>query len=872
MVSNPMRDPAVTVGIGGDASGLNSAVGSAQNSLAGLRKSVGLVSGALAGLGGAAIAGSISAFGDFDEAMQESVAVMGDVSDGMRADLEQTAREVATSTRHSHEEAAESFYYLSSAGLEAQESIAAMPEVADFAAAGNMEMAEATDVATNVMSAFGYEADQMNQVTDTLAGTVANHNQTMEGMSTAMSQVAPISSSLGISIEETSAAIGMLGDVGIQGSRAGTQLRNVFSKLSDESSTASQELAAMGVTLRDNEGNLLSFEEILRNMNDAGVDASDAAKIFGRRAGPAMAALLEQGSDQMGENTEHIADMEGATQDMAETQRDTLNAAIDIFRSRLNDIAITIGEAFMPMVNDMMSVVNDAADRFGEFIDTVDSQTLAKVLGGGTFAAIATAISALVSGPIGLLIGAIGILTAAWTQNWGNIQETAQTAIGVLTDLWDEHGDEILGFVDTVVATLQDLGEIFFEVIGTVVDFLDEHQEEISDIIGGVIEVLTDLAEVVDTVLSDVQEWFEDNEEAIESAIDGVMDVLSGYVDFYVHTLFPAVRRVLEWLAPRIDRVVGAIASNLGPVLAEVGETLSALADYAAIAGDVLTSMWKSVDQIVVPIVSGLTDILETGLISAIDLLGEGLQLVMNILQGDFGEALENLKSILSTAIEGSLDILGVIKDGIAAAVAWIGRKGANVLIGAFEFITGSGENKGLPGVITDGFKSGFEDAAEWLKKGPSTIAEAIESLADAIKDAVQGAITDAVTLGLASAGADGEIPSGSVGVTGGGVSQYRPSAQTGGRITSSGMVKAHAGEVIVPPAQVSDRGPADIAVTMPEGTTADMSTVEARLERINDQLRRLEIPSEIVANGKPLAEVTREFDQRYNKSRVVSR
>ena len=83
-------------------------------------------------------------------------------------------------------------------------------------------MAEATDVATNVMSAYGYEADEMASVTDTLTATVSNHNQTMPGMAEAMSTVAPIASSLGIGLEETSAAIGQMGDVGIQGERAGT--------------------------------------------------------------------------------------------------------------------------------------------------------------------------------------------------------------------------------------------------------------------------------------------------------------------------------------------------------------------------------------------------------------------------------------------------------------------------------------------------------------------------------------------------------------------------------------------------------------------------------------------------------------------------
>ncbi|WP_197075819.1 phage tail tape measure protein [Halostagnicola sp. A56] len=426
---------------------------------------------------------------NFDQAMQRSISVMGDVDESMRDKLEQRAREVANTTTHSADQAAQSYYYLASAGLDAAQSMEAMPEVAAFAEAGNMQMAEATDVATNVMSAFGYEADEMSKVTDTLTGTVSNHNQTMEGMSTAMSNVAPIASSLGISIEETSAAIGQMGDVGIQGQRAGTALRNVLSQVSDETSPVTKRLEEMGVATRDSEGNILSLTQILKNMENAGVEASDAASIFGTEAGPAMAALISEGSSALEENTQKLEDADGATREMATTQRDTLNAQLQIAKSNLLDVGIAIGSILIPMLTTLTGYATVAAERFqglnkGQQRAIVVVAALVAALGpllilvgtlltmlpamatGASMAAGAfgTLWSALL-GPIGLVIAAVIGLAAAWKTNFMNIQGHTEDGVNAVLDLLN-------WMVDQVNKILPNRWEIDFEAED--VDFTTE--------------------------------------------------------------------------------------------------------------------------------------------------------------------------------------------------------------------------------------------------------------------------------------------------------------------------------------------------------------------------------------------------------------
>lgn len=393
----------------------------------------------------------------FDQAMQKSIAVMGDVDEAMREDLEQTAREVATSTTASHQQAAESFYFLASAGLTAAESMEAMPQVAAFAEAGQMNMAEATDVATNVMSAFGYEASQMNEVTDTLTATVTGHNQTMQGMADAMSRVAPTAAGMGVEIEEAAAAIGLLGDVGIQGQRAGTALNRALTVLSNPTGRAAERINELGVSVRNSNGDLRSITEIMADFEAAGADSADMAAIFGTEAGPAMSSLLQQGTGALQQSISRLREAEGATRSVAQTQRDTLNAELQIMRSNLEDAGVAIGANFLPMLSTLSGHVKRAGQWFANLSDRQQKMAIATgavaaaagplLMVGGTLLTMlpamasgftmVTAAAAPVTAPILAIVGAVGLLSAAYATDFMGIRSTTANVVGGVMDNLD---------------------------------------------------------------------------------------------------------------------------------------------------------------------------------------------------------------------------------------------------------------------------------------------------------------------------------------------------------------------------------------------------------------------------------------------------
>src|SRR6056297_2218606 len=204
---------------------------SALDKAGGKLKGFGKIAGAIGAAAGAAIGGiaitSVKEFAKFDSALNQSLAIMGDVSQALQDDMANAAKEVAKTTSFSAEQAAESFYFLASAGLDAEAQIEAMPQVAKFAQAGMFDMATATDIATDAQSALGLASDDaaenldnLTRVTDVFVKAATLGNLSVEQLGTAMTAKAGTAlQNLGKDLEEGAAALTIFADQGIKGER-----------------------------------------------------------------------------------------------------------------------------------------------------------------------------------------------------------------------------------------------------------------------------------------------------------------------------------------------------------------------------------------------------------------------------------------------------------------------------------------------------------------------------------------------------------------------------------------------------------------------------------------------------------------------------
>ncbi len=356
-----------------DKSGLNKANSSLKKFGANAAK-IGAAAGAA--IGGAAVF-SIKKFADFDQALNKSIAIMGDVSDALRGDMADAAREVAKQTTFSAEEAAESFFFLASAGLDAEQSVAAMPQVAKFAQAGMFDMALATDLATDAQSALGLASDDTEQnlenltrVTDVFVKANTLANTSVEQLASAItSKAGNALKTVGKDIEEGAAALAVFADQGIKGERAGTLLTNTLFGLTDNAEKNSEAFEELGIRVFDAEGNMRNMSDIAADVTNAFDGMSEEQKLaelsalgFTKQTREGVLALMGN-SDALSEYEEKLNDAGGTADEVANNQLETFNAQMDLVKSRVEDAALELGEKLMPFILDFTEDLGPLIDK-----------------------------------------------------------------------------------------------------------------------------------------------------------------------------------------------------------------------------------------------------------------------------------------------------------------------------------------------------------------------------------------------------------------------------------------------------------------------------------------------------------------------------
>jgi TP901 family phage tail tape measure protein len=340
-------------------------------------KSLAKVGAGLAVFGGLAV----KSFASFDDAMTQSTAIMGNLSDDMKTKMSDAAREMARTTTFSATEAAKSFYFLASAGLDAESSIMALPKVAKFAQAGMFDMALATDLLTDAQSALGLtirndavaNMNNMVRVSDVLVKANTLANASVEQFSTALTNKAGAAmKAVGMDIEEGVAVLAAFADQGIKSEEAGTQFGIVLRDLQTKALANTEQFAKYGVTVFDSTGELRNMADIIADVEGALDGQSDATKKqtllamgFSDKSVASMMALIGT-SDSIREYEEQLRLASGTTEEIAAKQLTSLSAQLTLAKNNLNDVAITIGEKLAPFVRAMAIIFQNFGKIVGE--------------------------------------------------------------------------------------------------------------------------------------------------------------------------------------------------------------------------------------------------------------------------------------------------------------------------------------------------------------------------------------------------------------------------------------------------------------------------------------------------------------------------
>lgn len=181
-----------------------------------LKKSMDAISKASIAVGGAVVAGiggSVKIASNFESAMSRVKSITL-ATDDQFADLESTARQLASTTQYSASEIADGFSYLGMAGFEVNEIISSMPGVLTLASSAQLDLGRSSDILSNILTGFGMSAEESGRAVDVLAKTMTTANTDLPQLGDALKYVAPVASALGLDIEQTAAAIGKMSDAG----------------------------------------------------------------------------------------------------------------------------------------------------------------------------------------------------------------------------------------------------------------------------------------------------------------------------------------------------------------------------------------------------------------------------------------------------------------------------------------------------------------------------------------------------------------------------------------------------------------------------------------------------------------------------------
>ena len=336
--------------------------GNIQKMGANLSKSVSLP---LAGIA----ATSVKVFADFEQGMAKVKAVSGATGAEFEK-LSADAKRLGSATRFTATEVAGLQLEYSKLGFTTKETLNATEATLKLAQATDTDLARAAEVAGSTLRAFGLETTETSHLTDVMAKAFSSSALDMEAFGNSMSFVAPVAKAAGVSVEETSAMLGVLADAGIKGSKAGTALRRIFSELS-------------------NDGTPLT--EQFKKLSEEGLNLADAKDEVGRSAQSAL-LVLANGAEKIDPFTQALINSEGAAAEMAATMDATTIGQIKLMQSAIEGAQLAIGGALAPVITDITKKISKLANRFTSLND---GQQKTVIIVGALAAGIGPAIIAI---------------------------------------------------------------------------------------------------------------------------------------------------------------------------------------------------------------------------------------------------------------------------------------------------------------------------------------------------------------------------------------------------------------------------------------------------------------------------------------------
>lgn len=675
---------------------------------------------------------------DFEKHMTASLAIMGDVTQSQRARMEEAARSIAKVTTFSANDAADAYFYLAGAGYDAEQSISALPVVARFAAAGNMDLEKSTELLMNAQTSMNLKVDDatqnmenMTRVSDVLTAAQIESTATLEQMSEALiNKAAPALRLVNKDIEEGAAVLMVMANQGVKGRAAGTGLAIVLRELQTKAIKNKDAWKELGVAAFDAEGNMRNMADIVGDLEGVlgGMSDEQQRVILGQlgftdRSMGFIQALLGQ-SEAIRGYEEDLRSAGGTTETVAQKQLDNFNAQMTIMWHKIVDVGISIGQKLLPGARDMVEAIGNWFDANHELIVSIVTG-LAGAIGwliGTAIKNLMTAIGAVADfitwfkdTPLGELIESfVRLFTGQkmfeddFLGFWLQIKEVFAPIVGFIQAVVNNF-DQLEGYAgdDSAMGVLGEavvfLNEAFAWLVENILPMLQEGfrvlvEEIIPAFIAGLMWVIDEVIPVLIAVFNMV--------------IDEVIPRLVDAFTWVYQEIFPAVGEAIRWVAEEVVPVLAAVFAHLADwvvdnmplIQAIIGQVMGAVSTAFQVAWEIIKFIWTAFGQhiwagakmfgsVAIPVITG-----------AISFLLETFKFVFDAI-GKIWQAFADAGEIVVRAVKGVFRGLGRffgdVWDGIGGAF----RTGLNVVVDL------------LNGFI--GFLNGFKLSIPEIDLGP---------------------------------------------------------------------------------------------------------------------------------------------------------
>lgn len=647
--------------------------------------------------------------------------------------LSETAEDLALATVFSASQVGSAMETMSRAGFSTTETLEGVRAVLDTAAAEGIQMAEAAKIVTQNLRAFGKTSSEAGIVADILARASSRANTNIVGLGEGLKYAAPIARTMGVTLEETVSVLSMLADTGLEGSLAGTTLKNALIKMAKPSTEGAKVMKKLGLTVRDAKGDFLGMSAVLKqlatgmNVYGGRVDrAAAAAELFGLR-GIALTNLLNRldtatagGAKTFDEFLEMLKESSGAAAEMATTRLDTLGGKLKLIGSSLEVFWINVMKPFLDPLKD---AVQGGIDQFNLLIQAMrwvqkPFEDLSKltVEQRKMFEQMTPSIWGV----------ARGIMDAL-----GTVKQTVKDMIGWFKQMWEKIGGEKLsGDAIRKITKIVALVALVGAAAGPVLLALTGIGFAISGLttlIGGIITVVSGVVGIVTSLFGIISAIGIGGLAAIFGPLLAVLAVLA--------VLFFALRKEGESFTDTISRLAGVVkGAVIDPIIKGVRGFVSILVQQVkSIVGVIkeqavgifarLKSMFAKLGDLFVrlkPIIGIIGTVL--------GFIGEKLLWLGNKLLPIIGAYFRTTFRIIGTAVKVAIKTVEILITVISATifvvtalVNWIG-------------------NKAIPKIKEWGtsFKKWLQPGIKWLKTAIGDIEQFFTKIGNAITDKVQ--------------------------------------------------------------------------------------------------------------------------------------